>query len=116
MFKKWAGVCAVSTLLLTGGMIFGDDKQDPTPRSRGTLLPLWSKLGLTDEQKQQIYSIQGEFRGKIEDLRSQIHKLERDQRSQMEKVLTDAQRARLRELITEKFPGADKDKSNEDKK
>jgi hypothetical protein len=61
---------------------------------------------LTDDQKQQVYSAQSEFRAKIDDLQRQVRQLQKQERAALEKILTDAQRARLRELISEKGPAA----------
>jgi Spy/CpxP family protein refolding chaperone len=101
--RTWtlAGV-AVFALFVCGAL--ADDK--PAPRGRGSLPPMWSKLGLTDEQRRQVYSQQAEFRAKIDDLENQIRQLRKQERVALEKVLTDAQRARLRELVSEKGPAA----------
>jgi Spy/CpxP family protein refolding chaperone len=92
--------------LAASSLIQADDKSEGA-RMRGSLPASWAKLGLSDEQKQQIYTIQSEFRTKIDDLRRQIRRLEKEERTGMEKVLTDAQRARLRELIKERIGGND---------
>jgi hypothetical protein len=103
MKKTWTLV--VLCLALVGAQsALGDDKKEPAPRSRGVLPAMWSKLGLTDEQKQRLYATQSEYTAKIEDLRRQMRKLQREERMELEKVLTDAQKARLKELITEKAP------------
>jgi hypothetical protein len=102
-----------AVVLLAGSFLFGDDKKD-APRVRGTLPANWSKLGLTDDQRQQIYTAQSEYRAKIDELQKQIKKLQREERVVMEKVLTEAQKARLRELLAEKGPGGSS--SKEDKK
>jgi hypothetical protein len=93
--------------LAAGGVLLGDDtKQEAPAKAKGTLPANWSKLGLTDQQKQKIYSARAEYRTKIDELRNQIRQLENAERVEMEKVLTDAQKARLREILTEKAPGA----------
>ena len=68
---------------------------------------------MTDEQKQGIYSVQAEYRGQIEELRQKIRELEKKEKGAMEKVLTQAQKDRLQELVKEKVgikPEANKDK------
>jgi hypothetical protein len=95
------GLLAVA--LIGGGMLFGDD---PKPKGGGKLPPNWSKLGLSDEQKRQIYTIESDYKSKIDDLQGQIDQLRKKQRAEMSKVLTDAQKARLREIIAAKS-GAD---------
>ena len=75
-------------------------------KAKGTLPPNWNKLGLTDKQKQEVYTIQTEYRQKIEDLQRQIDKLRKEEQAALGKVLDDKQKARLREILTEKVPGA----------
>jgi hypothetical protein len=94
----------VAFLFATGAVMFGDVKSESS-RVRGVLPQNWSKLGLTDQQKQQIYSVQNEYRAKIDEMQKQINALRRKERGEMEKILTDAQKARLREVITEKISG-----------
>lgn len=105
MRAVWVGVVGVA--LAVAGVAIGQDKKtaEPAPRGRGSLPANWSKLGLTDQQKEQAQAIVSEFRGKIEDLRRQIRKLQREETTQLEKILTDAQRARLSEIIKERMPG-----------
>src|SRR5262249_54576446 len=74
----------------------GDDKKEPPPK--GQLPPNWKKLGLTDDQVKKIYKIQTDYRVKIDDLEEKIKEFKKQERAEMEKVLTDAQKARLKEL------------------
>lgn len=102
-------VWAVS-LLLVGWLVLvlgpvmsrGQDEPKPQAKLRGTLPPNFRLLGLTEEQKQQIYRIQNDYDAKIAALEAQIKKLKTEERQAIEKVLTDAQRARLREILKEK--------------
>jgi hypothetical protein len=104
---RMIGLVSVMTIALVGGgwLFGGDDKKDQ-PKVKGTLPPNWSKLGLSEDQKQKIYSTRGDYRTKIEELRAQIRELEKKEKGELEKILTDAQKARLREIIAEKVPGA----------
>src|SRR5262245_1318036 len=83
--------------------ISGDEKKD-APKAKGQLPPNWKKLGLSDDQVTKIYSIQSDYRAKIEPLQKQIVDLRKKQLSEMEGVLTTAQKARLREILSEKGP------------
>jgi hypothetical protein len=105
-------VLVVGVVVASGS--FGDDKKDDkTPvKVKGTLPPNWAKLSLSDEQKQKVYSAQAEYRGKIGELEAKIKELKKAEREEMEKVLTDAQKARLKELLLDKAPSTKK----EDKK
>jgi Spy/CpxP family protein refolding chaperone len=94
---------------ITAGTTTGQDKG----KAKGQLPQGWAKLGLSDEQKTKIYEVQAKHRAKIEDLEKQI-KAARDQmyKDQVE-VLTAAQKARLKEIVTEKLgesPSTDKKK------
>lgn len=89
---------ALGVLLLGCGLLLGDDTQAPA-KGRKSLPTGWSKLGLSADQKAQIRKIQAEYRVKIDDLQKQIDKLLQQQRADMRKVLTDAQRARLKEIL-----------------
>jgi hypothetical protein len=105
MKRITASAIGVAVILLAVSLIQAQERREPA-RGRAGLPAGWSKLGLTDDQKQKVYSIQSEYQGKIEDLRRQVRQLQRQERGELEKVLTDTQKARLRELITEKAPGA----------
>jgi hypothetical protein len=103
----------LTVALLGGGFLLGDD---PKPKGQGRLPANWSKLGLSDDQKRQIYSIEAEYKTKIDDLQSQIDQLRRKERSEMSKVLTAAQKARLREIVAAKSGGGDDDTAPPKKK
>lgn len=92
-------------LLFSGGS-FGQDKKDSGKGRR--LPPTWSKLGLSDEQRQKIYAIQSDYGSKIQELQAKLKELQKQELADMSKVLTDLQRKRLRELALEKA-GADGD-------
>src|SRR5436305_14857619 len=90
------GVVAVA--LLTVGLLPGDEpntgdtkKDDATTRVRGTLPPNYKKLGLSDDQVQKIYKIQNEYRAQIDQLQAKVKQLQKEEREEMAKVLTDAQ-------------------------
>lgn len=102
-FRLVLGVLAVAFVL--AGWSLGDDKKTTTaddkkepPRLKGQLPANWKKLGLTDEQTQKVYKIQGEYDAKIDALEAQIRKLKQDEKGDLMKVLTDAQKARLKEI------------------
>jgi hypothetical protein len=91
--------------LVLGGMSFAQDsgksatKDDKSSaRLRGQLPPNYRQLGLSDEQRQNIYKIQNEYADKIEDLEKQIEKMKADRNKAYAKVLTKAQRDRLDEI------------------
>lgn len=101
-------------VVLVGSFLFAQEKKDPpTVRARGQLRAGWKQLGLTDEQVQRVYTVQSEYRTKIDALEAQIKELKQKQEQEEFKVLTDAQKARLREILSSKVP---QDKKPEEKK
>lgn len=106
------GVLAV--VLIAGGGLLGDDKNGAPPAKLKGFLPMnWGKLGLSEEQKQKVYGVQAKYRDKIGDLEKQISDMKKQQQTDMEAVLSDAQKARLREILTGKAPA---DTPKEEKK
>lgn len=84
----------------------GKPGDPPPPVTRGQLPTYWKQLGLTDEQKAQVYGVQGKYRAQIAALERQIKALRAEQRKDLEKILTDAQKTRLKEIISSRTPGA----------
>ena len=64
---------------------------DPTHR----VPPGYSKLGLTDQQKEEIYAIQGKYYPQIQDLDKKLTALRDKRDAEIEKVLTPKQRQLL---------------------
>ena len=94
----FVGAFLAGGLLMSGVSLQADDKTEV--KIRGTLYAKWKDLGLSKDQVQDIYKIQAEHRGQIDKLELQIKKLRADERSAAEKILTPAQKARLKELIS----------------
>jgi hypothetical protein len=93
---------AVVSALLLVGFVLADEKTATTTITKGRLPTSWSKLGLTDAQKAQVAQVQAKYRTQMESLRQQLRAVEQQQRAELDKILTDAQRARLREIVLEK--------------
>lgn len=105
------------TALLAGGLLFGE--QQPITKGKGKLPRLWSKLGLSDEQRKKVATIQTEYKVKIDALKTEISKLEDDEKKELGKVLTDAQRQELKRIIASQALSetpSDEKKPNEEKK
>jgi hypothetical protein len=93
----------LAAVLVIGGWLLAEDpkKADPTDppvKLRGTLPAHWKSLGLTDGQKQQVYKVRATYTAKIDALRDQIRALVDAEKDELEKLLTEAQKLRLREL------------------
>jgi TolA-binding protein len=100
-------VVTAALVVVGSPWVVGQDaprSKDPAPKMRGQLPPNWGKLGLSEEQKQKIYSAQTKYRSKIDDLKKQIAELVDQEKKDMEAVLTDAQKSRLREIVSGKAP------------
>jgi hypothetical protein len=108
MKRSFALIGVVVIVFAASGVLFGDDqeKKDAVKGSKAGALPQnYSKLGLSDDQKKKIREVRAEYNSKIQELEDQIKELKKKEKVAMEDVLTDAQRARLRELVLEKAPG-----------
>jgi Spy/CpxP family protein refolding chaperone len=110
-------VASLATLAILAGLALTGAAQEPATQSPPGLPPYFDKLGLSEEQKAHILADRKELRPKIEEARRQLREvrrsdrqkadeqrrhlraLERQERQDTEKHLTEAQRARLGELI-----------------
>jgi Spy/CpxP family protein refolding chaperone len=120
MFRPRSVIGVLTVALLVGWLLAadtksGEEKKDPDPKAKGQLRANWKKLGLSDDQVQKIYKVQGEYRGKIDVLEQKIKELREEQYAEELKVLTAAQKARLKELGEFKDPTeAKKDEAKKD--
>ena len=89
-----------------------EDKKDPPTKIVGVLPANWGKLGLSDDQKQQVYKLQKEYKDKIDVLEKQIKALKEEERMKREAVLTDEQKQKLKDILSGKF-GEKKDDKKE---
>jgi Spy/CpxP family protein refolding chaperone len=110
IMKKF-GLAFAAAVMLLGGLVVADDKTPDTKapaasHGRGSLPQHWGRLGLSDDQKQKVRTIREGYRGKIDELEQQMKELRKKERAEMEAVLTDAQKQRLREIMTEGAPAA----------
>jgi hypothetical protein len=103
-----ARLCALALfgamLVLSGGLIGqeprkDDKKSDPTPKVKGVLPMNWGKIGLSDEQRQQIYKIQNKYDEEIDKLEAKIKELKNSRTKEMRAVLTADQKKRLEEIL-----------------
>jgi hypothetical protein len=96
---------AASLALIVGALAVAQDKKDP-PKApeplpvRATLPPHWKSLGLSDTQVRDAHRIRGTYAAKIDALKAQITTLHEEEKAELLKVLTDAQKARLKEILT----------------
>lgn len=105
-------VALIGGLLVASGGLMGQEpkKDDPKPakkddagaKVKGTLPPNWGKIGLTDEQKQEVYKVQAKYNGEIEKLEGKIKELKSAREKDMKAVLTAEQKKALQEIISKK--------------
>jgi hypothetical protein len=81
-------------------------------------LPAYYKDIVDDKQRDSIYTIQADFKGKIDALKEQIEKLETDRDAAIENVLSAAQKDKLKKAkeaaaAKKKKPDADKPEDGE---
>ena len=76
-----------------------EDKKEVV-KFKGQLPAGWGKIGLTDDQKQNVYKIQSKYGTKVDELKSEMAKLKSEEKKEIEKVLTDDQRKKLIEAAT----------------
>jgi Spy/CpxP family protein refolding chaperone len=99
MNRLYVGLALVAAFL-AGGLLMNRAivrADDPPPRPQ--LYQKWRELGLSKDQTSAIYKIMTEHRVKIAKLEAEVAKLKKEERAEAEKVLTPAQKARLRELL-----------------
>lgn len=92
------------TILMVGSVMTwhaAAQEKKPAKEPRGPLPANYGKLGLSDEQKDGLYVIHGEYKAKIDALAEQIKKLQAERDSKLEEKLTAAQKTRLKELRDE---------------
>ena len=81
---------------------------DPTHR----VPPGYSKLGLTDQQREAIYKVQGKYYPKIQRLEKQVDALRAQREAECEAVLTPAQKRLLAQQEQQKKAAAEKKKAD----
>jgi hypothetical protein len=108
----FAGVVGVTILGAT--WLHSQDRKAPdkvdTKQTR-TLPAGWSLLKLTKEQKEKIHVIRDSYKAKIDELQKQIKDLRDQEKDELLKVLTPAQKKRLEEIAPGK-PARDKPKDD----
>ena len=107
----------VSMFALIGGLLVASDglvgqdkkddakatKKDDAPvKVKGTLPPGWGKIGLTDDQKQEVYKIQAKYGAEIDKLEAKIKELKAGQMKEMKGVLNADQKKALQDLAASK--------------
>jgi len=77
-------------------------KEDPAAKFKGQLPANYKKLGLTDEQVQSVYKIQGKYATELGQLRAKEDELKATRDKEVKGVLTPEQKKRLDDILTGK--------------
>jgi Spy/CpxP family protein refolding chaperone len=99
-------------LVASGGLVGQDPKKDepkaaktkdePGAPVKGVLPQYWGKLGLTDDQKQEVYKVQAKYNAEIDKLEAKIKELKAARDREMKGVLTADQRKALQDIYSKK--------------
>lgn len=100
----------IALVLFSGTGVFSQEKKDSAKeppketkeigKAKGQLPPNWSKLGLSDQQKQEVYKTRAKYSDQIKKLQEQIDGLKADEKKDLDKILTSEQKKRLVEIVT----------------
>lgn len=74
-------------------------KDDAGAKVKGFLPQNWGKIGLSDDQKQEIYKIQAKHNAEIEKLEAQIREHKAARTKELNAVLSPDQKKRLEEVL-----------------
>jgi hypothetical protein len=107
MFRLCSLALLGGMFILAGGLVGQEPKkEDPPTKVKGKLPSHWGKIGLTDAQKQTIYTIQGKYDPEIEKLEAKITELKATKDKEMKAVLNaDQKKALEAALLGSKEPG-----------
>lgn len=79
-----------------------DDPKEPL-KAKGYLPMNWKDLGLTDEQRQKVYTIQNKYGTEIDKLEVQIKELKAKMGKERLEVLSAEQKKRLEDIYKSKI-------------
>lgn len=99
-------------LALTSGVVGQDTKtqdpkkdakkDEPPVKAKGFLPQNWGKIGLTEDQKQDVYKIQSKHNSEIDKLEAKIKEIKGSRDKEMKAVLNADQKKKLDEILTGK--------------
>lgn len=104
MFRVCACLLFGAVLTLSSGVEGQEPKKEqkkdePTAKYKGQLPANWKKLGLTDQQIQDVYKIQGKYNEEIDKLEAKIKEIKSAMDKERRTVLTAEQKKRLEEIL-----------------
>lgn len=105
--RRAAFIAFLSAAVALAGAAAADDKdapKDPPARAKGFLPQYWKDLGLSDDQKQKVYTVQNKYADQIDKLEAQIKDLKAKERLE---VLTADQKKKLEQVVKAKVGGGE---------
>ena len=81
------------------------DPKAPLVKAKGQLPQNWKDLGLTEDQKQKVYTIQQKHGDEIDKLEAQIKSIKETIKKERFEVLTPEQKKKLEEIFKGKAGG-----------
>ncbi|MBA4187487.1 MAG: hypothetical protein C0467_05655 [Planctomycetaceae bacterium] len=100
MSRVAVSLLLASLFVLSGGLTGQEPKKDDPPGKVKGVLPMnWKKIGLSEDQVQTIYKIQGKHNDEIDKLEAKIKELKATRDKEMKAVLTADQKKKLEEIL-----------------
>jgi hypothetical protein len=84
--------------------------QGPDKKAKGFLPPGWKDLDLSADQKEKAYKILADYKTKLNDLKEMEKKLRAEEKTELGKLLTDAQKDKLKSAVVGETKKKDDDK------
>src|SRR5262245_49199824 len=100
-YIRTLSVCALvaALALLSTHGVTGQDAKDKQPKLKDTLPQGWSRLGLTDAQKERVYKLNADHKEAVDKLKDEIAKLDAKLVKDRLGVLNAEQRQKLRDAV-----------------
>ena len=95
------------------GVGAGQEKKD---KAKGFLPPGWKDLDLSADQRDKAYKILTEYKTKLNELNDSIKKLKAEEKTELGKILTDAQKEKLKSAVVGETAKKKDDAKKDDKK
>ncbi|QDT35179.1 hypothetical protein [Thalassoglobus polymorphus] len=109
---NFTALALLTTLIVSTTFVAGISAQESASKAKAASknrLPFYfGKLGVTNSQRQQLYSIQDSYESKLEALRKEMKDLLKKRDAEMQQLLTPGQKLRLQELKTQTVKDANK--------
>lgn len=106
MFARVCGCFLLGAMFMLSGGLTGQEpkkddpkKDDPVGKVKGFLPNNWKKIGLSEDQIQQIYKIQNKYDAEIDKLEAKIAELKAAKDKERKAVLTPDQQKKLAEIL-----------------